>query len=212
MIRYIYADDLNTVPTLRDTMFRDRAQQFKTRLKWDVSVDATGYEVDQYDTQNPLYAIWQAEDGSHGGSMRFLPTTAETMVNDHFTHLTDGVRIQSPLIWECTRFCLSPNQDRNASQIAAGLMIAGCEAGLQHGLSDWVGVFDARMIRIYNRIGWAPTILGESGDGKDRVAVGLWEVSEEARDRMCRIAGFSKETPSAWFDASFPETSLAQAA
>ena len=212
MIRFIYADDLNSAPKLRDTMFRDRAQQFKTRLKWDVTVDATGFEIDQYDTMNPLYAIWEMEDGTHGGSMRFLPTTAETMVNDHFTHLTDGVRIESPLIWECTRFCLSPHQSDNAKQIAAALMIAGCETGLQHGLSDWVGVFDARMTRIYKRIGWAPTILGEAGEGKDRIAVGLWEVSEEARNRMCDIAGFSISTPTAWFDASFPALSIAKAA
>ena len=29
MIRFMYADQLDTLPTLRDTMFRDRAQQFK---------------------------------------------------------------------------------------------------------------------------------------------------------------------------------------
>ena len=203
MIRYIYADDLKALPKLRNSMFRDRAQQFKTRLKWDVRVDATGFEVDEYDQMNPLYVIWQMPDGTHGGSMRLLPTTGDTMVNDHFLHLTDDVRIQSPLVWECTRFCLSPNADGQAAEIAAALLGAGCELGLRFGLSDAVGVFDTRMVRIYRRIGWEPTVLGTEGTGRDRTSVGLWEVSEDARARISESSGITLETFASWFDASF---------
>lgn len=203
MIRFIYAQDLDAFPTLRDSMFRDRATQFKTRLKWEVQVNATGFEIDQYDTLNPIYAIWEMPDGTHGGSMRFLPTVGQTMVNDHFTDILDGVRIESPLIWECTRFCLSPRHNDAASEVASALMIAGCEVGLQFGLSDWVGVFDPRMIRIYRRIGWEPTLLGEKGTGRDRIGVGLWQNSPAARDMMCHRAGYSIDTPAAWFAASF---------
>lgn len=32
MLRYIYANDLTKYPTLATTMFKDRADQFKTRL------------------------------------------------------------------------------------------------------------------------------------------------------------------------------------
>ena len=74
MLRYIYGNDLHQFPLLRDTMFRDRADQFKTRLGWAVNVNAAGEERDEYDAMNPLYVIWQNPDGTHGGSMRFLPT------------------------------------------------------------------------------------------------------------------------------------------
>jgi acyl homoserine lactone synthase len=212
MIRYIYAEELDTLPQLKHTMFVDRATQFKTRLKWDVSVNATGYEIDEYDTLNPMYVIWQMPDGTHGGSMRLLPTVGQTMVNDHFTHLTKGVRIESALIWECTRFCISPRFEGHEKEIATALLCAGCEIGLEFGLTDSVGVFDARMVRIYRRIGWEPTILGTGGTGADKTSVGLWKVSEEARDRMCLNAGISTETPSAWFEASFPTHIPVQAA
>ncbi len=106
MLRYIYANDLDQFPALQKSMYRDRADQFKTRLGWDVTVNDAGEERDNYDDLNPLYVIWQKPDGSHGGSMRFLPTTGPTMVNDHFSHLTSGGPITSPLIWECTRFAL----------------------------------------------------------------------------------------------------------
>ncbi len=90
MLRYVYGNDLTHYPKLRDTMFRDRADQFKTRLNWAVDVDGNGQERDEYDDLNPLYVIWETPAGSHGGSMRLLPATGPTMVNDHFGHLTGG--------------------------------------------------------------------------------------------------------------------------
>ncbi|EET49177.1 acyl-homoserine-lactone synthase [Thalassobium sp. R2A62] len=71
MLRYLYADDLNAYPRLRDSTFRDRATQFHDRLGWDVQVDDGGLERDQYDDLSPLYVIWERPDGLHGGSMRF---------------------------------------------------------------------------------------------------------------------------------------------
>ena len=204
MLRYVYAADLKNHPKLARTMFRDRADQFKTRLGWDVTMDENGAERDEYDDLNPLYVIWEEPDGSHGGSMRILPTTGQTMVNDHFLDLTDGVEISSPLIWECTRFCLSPNAGKLANKAAAALMLAGCELGVRFGLDSSVGVFDARMVHIYRRIGWAPEILGTSGSGKDAISVGLWEINQESKLEICAKSGIEPEQAEAWFDASFP--------
>ena len=82
MLRYIYADQIDQFPRLRDGMFKDRASQFSDRLGWEVKVDAHGYERDQYDDLNPMYILWEQPDGTHGGSLRLLPTTGETMLND----------------------------------------------------------------------------------------------------------------------------------
>lgn len=200
MIRYIYAADLPKHPALARSMFRDRADQFKTRLDWQVTVDAQGEERDAYDAMNPLYVIWQEPDGSHGGSMRLLPTTGRTMVNDHFSHLTDGVHISSPAIWECTRFCLA----RGAKPgVAAALMLAGGEVMRGFGVKHYVGVFDARMVRIYRRIGSCPEILGQQGAGRDMIAVGLWEFTAEAQARVSQAAGISPAQSKRWFDLSF---------
>ena len=177
MIRYIYADQLDAFPLLKRSMFTDRADQFRTRLGWDVAVDAQGEERDEYDGMNPLYVIWERPDGRHGGSMRLLPTVGRCMVNDHFPHLTGGVRIESPLIWECTRFCLSRETGPGA---AAALMLAGGEVMRGFGVAHYVGVFDARMVRIYKRIGASPEVLGSQGEGRERISVGLWEFSSRA--------------------------------
>lgn len=202
MIRYLYGDQLAKHPHLARTMFEDRADQFKTRLGWQVHVTADGQERDGYDDLDPLYVIWETATGAHGGSMRFLPTTGRTMINDHFLDLTDGVAIQSPFIWECTRFCLSRNAEPGT---AAALMLAGGEIMQGFGIRHFVGVFDARMVRIYNRIGAPPDVLGTQGEGRQAISVGLWEYSEAAQQRVSKMAGIPLKTSRLWFQSAFGE-------
>ncbi len=200
MLRYIYASDLSAYPKLQETMFKDRAHQFHTRLGWDVAVDTRGAERDEYDALNPLYVIWEMRDGSHGGSMRFLPTTGRTMAAEHFAFLADGHPVSNPRIWECTRFCLG----RQAGpRVSAALMLGGAEVGLGFNLSHALGVFDARMIRIYRRLGWGPVVLGSCGNGRDRISLGLWEYGQAVRNKLLKTAGLSDELSRHWFLRAF---------
>lgn len=200
MLRYLTAAQLSDHPTLAHSMFRDRALQFRDRLGWDVSVDAHGFERDEYDDLDPLYVIWQDRNGRHGGSMRFLPTMGRTMVNDHFGHLTQGEKISSPFIWECTRFCLSPNAD---GRVAAALMLGGGEVMRGFGITQFVGVFDARMVRIYRMIGASPEVLGSAGTGRDRISVGLWAYDPSDRFKVLARAGVSSRLSEHWYSRAF---------
>ena len=208
MIRYCHSTDLLRRPALRAAMHRDRAAQFRDRLRWDVTVDDDGWERDEYDLLDPLYVIWEPRPGVHGGSMRFLPMSGRTMVADHFGHLMDRT-IDSPRIWECTRFCLSPGAD---ARVAGLLMLAGGELMRGFGLTHLLGVFDARMIRIYNAIGAAPEVLGSSGTGRDAISVGLWPFREEDRVKVLRRAGVSSELSEHWFQRSFGHAPVDRAA
>ena len=74
---------------------------FKNRLGWEVNVNDRGRGTGsvRYDAMNPLYVIWELE--AHGNPRRFdaFPAhgTGRTMINEHFSHLMDGVRIESPV-------------------------------------------------------------------------------------------------------------------
>ncbi|MFS4582085.1 acyl-homoserine-lactone synthase [Phaeobacter sp. C3_T13_0] len=203
MLRYVYAHDLNKHRDLARSMFVDRADQFKARLGWDVSVNALGEERDEYDALNPLYVIWEQPDGSHGGSMRFLPSTGPIMVNDVFPELTGGEMIRSPLIWECTRFCLSRNASGN---VAGALTLAGLEIMRNFNIAHFAGVFDRRMVRIYRSLGFSPEVVGTIGEGRDRICLGLWDYSAEAYHRVAQRAGIQPELSAMWFDRSFGGT------
>jgi len=181
-------------------MFRDRATQFGRRLKWNVRVNPIGEERDEYDDLNPLYVIWESAAGVHGGSMRFLPTLGPTMVADHFSHLTDGVQIASPLIWECTRFCLAPGAGR---QVSAALVLGAGELMEGFHLSHFVGVFDPRMERIYRMLGLRPDVIGRLGQGVDEIGVGLWEMHKDAWPPILARVGVTRAQSRQWMQASF---------
>ena len=208
MIRIAFADTLDAYPTLSRSMHEDRTAQFRDRLGWEVTVDRDGQERDQYDVEAPLYVIAETPQGTHAGSLRFLPTMGRTMVNEHFLHLTDGVEIRSPYIWECTRFCIAPKAD---PRTAARLMLAAAELGLASGLSHSVGVFDARMIHVYRRLGWSPAVLGTSGTGRDAISVGLWAFTDDVLPVLRAKAGVSAQVSRHWVDRAMgPNLSAAQ--
>lgn len=191
MIRFLFGTDLDAHPDLAADMFRDRAAQFRDRHGWDVTVDTLGWETDQYDRMDPLYVIATDGDGGHAGSMRFLPTTGPHMLVDAFAHIATPVR--NPKTWEVTRFCLSPGAGR---EVARTLLLGASQMGLAFDLTHAIGVYDAPMARIYRRLGWEPTHLGEANG----IAAGLWRFSVETQDRLCDNLGLHARTPKRWFE------------
>lgn len=125
MIKILSGQELEDNQTLAQSMFKDRTKQFHDRLGWKVHVDHTGQEKDEYDLPHTLYVIAVDENGLHAGSMRLLPTTSNTMISDHFSHLIEHTYFASPLIWECTRFCLTEKAAPQAT--ALQLFAAGAD-------------------------------------------------------------------------------------
>lgn len=181
-IKLVTGMDLKNHEALLGEMFKARKRLFADRLGWDVTVDENGWEMDRYDPLHPLYLIATDETGSHVGSLRLLPTTGDTMLRDVFASVFDDTVIESPLIWECTRFCIEGGKSEKISaglhRATTALLLGICETSLQAGIQQIVGVFDRRMIPIYRRGGWAPEVVGESGVGRDAVFLGVWDVSE----------------------------------
>jgi acyl homoserine lactone synthase len=70
---------------------------------------------------------------------------------------------------------------------------------LRFGLSHAVGVFDARMVRVYRALGWSPAVMGTEGD----VSVGLWAFEAEPRPALLRKAGVTAEAADGWMRRAF---------
>lgn len=171
-----YARDLSAFPDLAEQMYRDRATQFQERLGWSLNVDAKGRELDRYDAENPLYLIVSGEDGRHHGSTRLMPTTGPTMIADEFSHLTDGVQVESPAIWEVTRFFISDHATRRT---APALMWAGCALALRSGVNAYVGVTGANMVRVFTGCGWPTEVIGRGASDEGEICACLWSVTAE---------------------------------
>lgn len=204
MIRFLTNAALAAYPDLAGGMFRDRAAQFRGRLGWPVQVDAGGHERDQYDPLGCVYIVWEMPDGTHGGSMRAMPTTGRTMAAEHFADICGGP-IREPGVWECTRLALSPGAPRH---VAPALMLGGQVFGLALELTRAVGVFDAPMARVYARLGWPPEMLGMRGDARTGIGAGLWSFAPEIAERLAARAGLDVAQAHAWFEDDMPQTAL----
>jgi len=205
MLKFLYGSELKRFPELSQSMFRDRAAQFWNRLKWNVEIDINGEERDEYDALDPLYVIILDNSGRHQGSMRYLPTVGRTMINEHFLHLTDGVEIRDPFVWECTRFCIAPNAPTYSAPL---LMAAGAKLMRESAVQRFVGIFDARMERIYRRIGAPPIVVGRKYIDRATIGVGLWEFSDLTYNMVLHKAGISQVEMELMFINGVPSSGL----
>ena len=185
MIRIFNGPEIHRAPTLRDEMFRDRAAQFVGRLNWPLSLDQQGREIDQYDRLRPIYVICTDGAGRHQGSLRLLPTMGRTMMGENFPGLApEGFR--RPGIMECTRFCIAP---RAPAHVSAALFLGVLELGLDRGWTGSYGVFDARMMRVYQRLGTPAKLVATLGSGRDALCLGYFDFDPALRAVLARRAG-----------------------
>ena len=173
-----------------DAMFRARAAVFHDRLGWAVSV-SQGLETDRYDhEEDPVYLVSTDTEHRLTGSLRILPTTGETMLHNEFADFFDEpVDVESPTVWECTRFCVHPRQSASAidnKRVSSELLIGLCQLCLSSGIEQVMGLYDHAMTRVYDRIGWSPVPLARSKTEVGKLVVGIWDVSPEAIEVMMR--------------------------
>ena len=77
----------------------------------------------------------------------------------------------------------------------------------QCGLSQFVGVFDARMQRIYARIGARPKVLGSAGNGRSQINVGLWDIQPDIKAAIAAQAKLSEAQSKTWATRAFAQMS-----
>jgi acyl homoserine lactone synthase len=193
MILAIESVDRHAYPGLFEQMFRMRAAVFSERLGWDVTV-VDGKEIDRFDDEDPLYLLCVDElTNELKGAVRLLPTTGPNMLRDVFAVLVPGGSVESPLIWESSRFAINPalsdgpgrhvNQFVNTTtvELLCGLVEAAQLAGVEH----IVSVFDARMARIFRAADCPYELIGvPTRIGRTMTYAGLFEISDSMRQRL----------------------------
>lgn len=93
-------------------MHKLRAQVFKERKGWDVSV-IDEMEIDGYDALSPYYMLIQEDtpEAQVFGCWRILDTTGPYMLKNTFPELLHGKEAPcSPHIWELSRFAINSGQ------------------------------------------------------------------------------------------------------
>jgi N-acyl-L-homoserine lactone synthetase len=195
MIRIIPGAWRDRHPSLIDDMHRLRRSVFHERLRWQVTV-INRWEIDGYDALDPLYVLSLDDEERVIGGVRLLPTTGFNMLNDTFPQLLpDGEPVQSPLIWEASRFTVRMTGDRRLdasviSRATAELGMALNEIGKAAALTHIVAVYDGVMHRMLLRCGCAGEPLGPPQviGGVVSYAV-VYEVGPQWDERVRALSG-----------------------
>lgn len=199
MILAIEGVDRHAHPDLFDQMFKMRAAVFAERLGWDVTV-VDGKEIDRFDDEDPLYLLCVDELTQElKGAVRLLPTTGPNMLRDVFAVLVPGGSVESPLIWESSRFAINPElsvghgrRDVNlvVNTTTIKLLCGLVEAAQLAGVDYIVSVFDARMARIFRAADCPYELIGvPTRIGRTMTYAGLFEISDAMRQRLGRAGG-----------------------
>ncbi|AZG76132.1 acyl-homoserine-lactone synthase [Methylocystis rosea] len=162
--------------------------------------------VDYFDSLDPLYVLALDEMEGVAGALRILPTTGVTMLNHGFAGAApDGLRVESPLIWEASRLTLRAAGDSPATEAAIDRTIGQLGVALNAiaeaaALTHVIGVFDSSMHRLLSHRGCPGETLAPPMriDGADIFAV-LYEVGAAMDAPFRSLAG----------DASAPPINLA---
>lgn len=202
MILAIEGVDRHLHPALFEQMFQMRAAVFSERLGWEVTVIG-GREIDRFDAEDPLYLLC-VDDLTQElkGAVRLLPTTGPNMLRDVFSVLVPDGSVESPRIWESSRFAVNPmllagsgRQDANrvvnttTIELLCGLVEAAQLAGVEH----IVSVFDARMARIFRAVDCPYEVIGvPTRIGRTMTYAGLFEISGAMRQRLGDAGGLRR--------------------
>ena len=131
---------------------------------------------------------------------RLLPTTGPNMLRDVFSVLMPGGPVESPLIWESSRFAVNPRifeaKDRaeanhTVNRTTVELLCGMVETAQQAGIDHIVSVFDARMARIFRLIDCRFEQLGTPARiGKTMTYSGLFDMSGDMWSRLGAAGNF----------------------
>lgn len=194
MIRLIQGHNRHLHKREMDELHRLRKRVFFERMGWEVPVIGA-WEIDGYDALDPLYLACLDEREKVIGGLRLLPTMGLNMLNDTFSELLpDGKRVESPLIWESSRFAVDheanvPITGNGIGRATAELGLGSIEVGELLGLKYIVTVYDAMLHRAMKRAGCNGDPLGEPKRiGKVMAYAVHFEVNERTKATI-RSAG-----------------------
>ena len=195
MIRIISGDDRRKYARELEAFHKIRKRVFFDAFGWEVPI-INSWEIDGYDALDPVYLISLNDVGQVVGGLRLLPTMGFNMLNDTFPELLpEGKRIESPSIWEASRFCIDREADiqigpKRIHQAIAELGLGMNEIGARIGLTHIVAVYDAILHRHLSRVGCSGEPIGEPRRlGKSLAYAVFFEVGPAAETATREASG-----------------------
>jgi acyl-homoserine lactone synthase len=188
-----------------DQLFRLRHEIFVKGRGWSLP-SVNDCEIDQYDVAEAVYLLDLDERDCIQGSVRMTPSEKCSLLADYFPHLVEtGDSPRSPLVYECTRYIVLPQQKSRESNRAAKarLLSAAVEWSLHCGLSYLQTVIDSVTLSSFVEMTPQTIPLGLShpyGGGRKTPGGGecmaiRWPISPQVLDDIRAYGGLDRHSP-----------------
>jgi len=193
MLLQVEGHERNKFDRYFKAMFRQRKQIFYDQKKWDVNIVDGCYEVDEFDRDDTCYLLALSDTNELVGSVRLISTVMPHMLSGPFQTMFPDIGFQSPLIWEATRFAVLPEastQLNHCSFAARELMLGVVQFGLNNGVKNILGVYDAAMARHYRRCGFTTIELSRFRTAQHgTIYAGLCPISKALESSVLAATG-----------------------
>lgn len=175
MIGIYSRSSLTIADKVYNSMLMDRADVFCGRLKWPLSTDNEGRELDDFDNDDAAYLISHDETGQHQASLRVHAMGKDSMTSQVFGERFDLSSVFETNSLEVTRFLVSPQSSEKLNAHASAVVFALCQYALSIDAEKIYGVCTKPMKRVYQRLGWAPDSFTSDINGQFFLAA--WQVN-----------------------------------
>lgn len=197
MIRTLQGFERDNNEDLFRTMFKQRKEIFYDQKNWDVKISDNLYEIDELDRDDSIYILVFADDCELLGSARILNTTQDHLANKFFGDIFNDVDIRSPTIWEITRFYVKPDdrtQPNGVSRAACELALAIVNFGIENGISQYTGIYEAPIHRLCRKCGiFCKPIASANMARNSRIYFGVSDVYPGLDDAVRYATGLESE-------------------
>lgn len=149
-------------------MHRVRTKIFKDRMGWDVDVNDHELEVDNFDLPETIYLLHLDQNNTVTGTWRFLTTDQPSMIRTIWPHYTESLPIppcQSMI--ETSRFGVhtdtaNPGERKKQVSLAtAEMIVALIETCILCGFTDMFTLYNIKIKRLLERIGFKPDAVSQ---------------------------------------------------
>jgi acyl homoserine lactone synthase len=138
----------------RSAIARYRYQVFVESLGWKLPC-ATGFEQDEFDSEDATHLVAQTHEDQIVGYARLLPTTGPYLLGVHFAHLLgDATPPSSPAIWELSRFATNDATSSEAKdRVGKKLLLEAIRCATERGCQQLVFCTTVGIERLARRWG-----------------------------------------------------------